>query len=342
VQHAHAIADDLDRERLLVVARERLAREHGRRDAEHERAGVVGQPVEGDALLRVLAAQHDGAVGDGTPVARERDVDLPIGEPGLPDDRLDRHGRAHEREVVGQHGRDREIAQRPLADGDRAHGRAQGRQIGARHRVERPLADAPRVDPVGDDDDAAEVASCVARAQVTEGLADARGVPGGRRGERRRRRGRERLAERVQVDVVPVALPGPQRGRGALEQRVRSLGAGAAPVRRPHLHRARGVDDDGDVVRHVDHLALLDRRLERRREAGGHARRAQQEQQPAAPVPLLDERERGERHGERRDGHEQHDAQPSEVRARAQRDVPLVEGHAGERVHRGVRRVRRM
>ena len=89
---------------------------------------------------------------------------------------------AHEGEVVGEHARDGDVGEPGLADPRGVHRRVERLQEVGALDVERPLspsavAEAPVVDAVGDDDDAAEIAPFVARAQLRQRLAQ----PGRRR-----------------------------------------------------------------------------------------------------------------------------------------------------------------
>ena len=186
MQHAHAIANDLEGEDLAVVAVERFAGQHGRLDLEDVVARVVGREVEDDAFSCGDSLRRITALASIRRPSRSSDTStMRPPKPAVAEDGLQLHRRAHEGEVVGQHGGHGQIAQLFFPDEDRVHGRGQRLERLARVGVERAAADAAGVDAVGDEHHGAEVAAGEARAQLGQGLADARGLGLGRGQEAR-------------------------------------------------------------------------------------------------------------------------------------------------------------
>jgi hypothetical protein len=103
VQHAHAVADDLEGEGLAVVAVDGLAGQHGRLDFEHVVTRLVGREIEDHAHLRRFRAQHHRLGIDQAPVAQQRHLDHAATEAAMMKHGLQLDRRAHEGEVIGQH-----------------------------------------------------------------------------------------------------------------------------------------------------------------------------------------------------------------------------------------------
>ena len=265
--------------------------EHRRRDAEDEVARVIGQPVERDLLFRAIAAQHDAAGGDRPAVALQRDLDLPVGQARLADDRLDAGGRAHERELVGQHGRDRQIAQRLLAQADgvdrraqRLDRRARGRRRAALRRCARCRCRRRSRPPRPDRGPRSARATSPSASPMRVASA-----AGGSRSERRASRARRsRRSCRGRPRGRPAASAASRGAARSSSAAARSARDGPPSGGRTSIEREASTSTATRLGSARD-LAQLDRRLQRGHQAGEHAERragrAARRRGRAAPRP---------------------------------------------------------
>ena len=175
-------------------------------------------------------------------------------------------GRAHEREVVGQHGRHRQIAQRLLAHADGVHGRAQRLDASRVVASSGPSPMRPVSMPSETTHHRAQIAPGVARAQVAQRLADAGGVGGGRLAQRRgaSRARRSRRTCRGRPRGPPAATPRAAAPRARSSVAARSARDGPPSGGRTSIEREPSTSTR-DAVGHPRDLAQLERRLQRRR-----------------------------------------------------------------------------
>ena len=166
MQHAHAVANYLEREHLAVVAVQRFANQHRRLDFKDVVARMVGHKFENHAFLGRIVVQHHGLGVDHAAIAQKRHLNHAAAEAALPDDRLQLHRRAHEGEIVGKHGGHRQIAQLFFADEHGVHGCGQRFERLARVGVQRSAADASGVDAVGEEHHGAEISAAKTGVQL--------------------------------------------------------------------------------------------------------------------------------------------------------------------------------